>query len=45
MNSLSSAQSRVRLAEINLKQAKTNYDREKALFDKNLVSHEAHICT
>ena len=32
MNSLSSAQSRVRLAEINLKQAKTNYDREKALW-------------
>ena len=42
MNSLSSAQSRVRLAEINLKQAKTNYDREKALFDKNLVSHEEY---
>ena len=42
MNSLSSAQSRVRLAEINLKQAKTNYEREKALFDKNLVSHEEY---
>ena len=40
MSSLSSAQSRVRLAEINLKQAQTNYDREKALFDKNLVSAE-----
>ena len=40
MNSLSSAQSRVRLAEINLKQAKTNYDREKALWDKRLVSDE-----
>lgn len=40
MNSLSSAQSRVRLADINLKQAKTNYDREKALYDKNLVSAE-----
>ena len=38
MNSLSSAQSRVRLAEINLKQAQTNYDREKALYDKQLVS-------
>lgn len=38
MNSLSSAQSRVRLADINLKQAQTNYDREKALFDKQLVS-------
>lgn len=40
MNSLSSAQSRVRLSEINLKQAQTNYDREKALFDRNLVSAE-----
>ena len=40
MSSLSSAQSRVRLAEINLKQAQTNYDREKALYDKNLVSLE-----
>ena len=40
MNSLSSAQSRLRLAEINLKQAKTNYDREKALWDKHLVSDE-----
>lgn len=38
MNSLSSAQSRVRLAEINLKQAQTNFDREKALYDKQLVS-------
>jgi len=42
MNSLSSAQSRVRLAEINLKQAQTNYDREKALYDKNLVSAEEY---
>ncbi|MBP5382380.1 MAG: efflux RND transporter periplasmic adaptor subunit [Bacteroidales bacterium] len=40
MNSLSSAQSRVRLAEINLKQAKTNYEREKSLYDKHLVSDE-----
>ena len=32
MNSLSSAQSRVRLAEINLKQAQTNFDREQALY-------------
>lgn len=40
MNSLSSAQSRVRLSEINLKQAQTNYDREKALYDKQLVSAE-----
>ena len=42
MNSLSSAQSRVRLAEINLTQAKTNYEREKALYDKNLVSDEEY---
>ena len=42
MNSLSSAQSRVRLAEINLKQAKTNYDREKSLYDKKLVSDEEY---
>ena len=42
MNSLSSAQSRLRLAEINLKQAQTNYDREKALYDKNLVSAEEY---
>jgi len=42
MNSLSSAQSRVRLSEINLKQAKTNYEREKALYDKKLVSDEEY---
>ena len=42
MNSLSSAQSRVRLAEINLKQAKTNSDREKMLYDKKLVSDEEY---
>ncbi len=40
MNSLSSAQSRVRLSEINLKQAQTNFDREKALHDQHLVSDE-----
>ena len=38
MNSLSSAQSRVRLVEINLKQAQTNFDREKNLYDRQLVS-------
>ena len=38
MSSLSSAQSRVRLSAINLKQAQTNYDRDKALFDKSLIS-------
>ena len=42
MNSLSAAQSRVRLSEINLKQAKTNFEREKALFDKNLISAEEY---
>ena len=41
MSSLSAAQSRVRLSEINLKQAKTNYEREKTLFDKKLISEEA----
>jgi len=42
MNSLSAAQSRVRLAEINLKQAQTNLDREKALYEKDLVSAEEY---
>ena len=42
MNSLSSAQSRVRLAEINLKQAQTNFDREQALYAQNLVSAEEY---
>ena len=40
MSQLSSAQSRVRLSELNLKQAQINYDREKALYDKQLVSTE-----
>jgi HlyD family secretion protein len=38
MSSLSSAQSRVRLAEINRKQAQTDYDREEALYRQQLVS-------
>ena len=42
MNSLSAAQSRVRLSEINLKQAKTNFEREKQLFEKNLISAEEY---
>lgn len=42
MNSMSAAQSRVRLSEINLKQAQTNFEREKALFDKNLISAEEY---
>ena len=40
MSQLSSAQSRVRLSELNLEQAQTNYKREKALFDQHLVSAE-----
>ena len=42
MNSLSSAQSRVRLAELNLKQAEVNYSREKALYDQKLVSADEY---
>ena len=42
MNSLSAAQSRVRLSEINLKQAQTNFDREKALYEKDLISAEEY---
>lgn len=42
MTSLSSAQSRVRLAEVNMKQAQTNYEREKQLFDKSLVSADEY---
>ena len=38
MGSLSSAESRVRLADINLQQAKVDYEREKNLFDQQLVS-------
>lgn len=40
MSSLSSAESRLRLADINLKQAQTDYEREKALYDQELVSAE-----
>ena len=42
MSSLSSAQSRVRLSEVNLKQARTNFEREKALYDKQLVSADEY---
>lgn len=42
MGSLSSAQSRLRLAELNLQQARTNFDREKVLYDKHLVSAEEY---
>ncbi|MBO1363541.1 efflux RND transporter periplasmic adaptor subunit [Prevotella sp. A2931] len=38
MGQLSNAQARVRLAGVNVKQAETDYRREKELFDKGLVS-------
>ena len=38
MGQLSSAEARVRLANINLQQAKIDYDRQKKLHDKQLVS-------
>lgn len=41
MSQLSSAESRVRLAEINAKQAQTDYDRDKILFDKHLITAES----
>lgn len=41
MNSLSAAQSRVRLAEINYEQALSNYKREKNLYDQKLISQES----
>lgn len=40
MNSLSAAQSRVRLADINYKQAQNNYERERALYEKKMISQE-----
>ncbi len=42
MGQLTSAESRLRLAEINLRQAKVDYEREKNLFDKELVSAEEY---
>ena len=42
MSQLSSAQARVRLAEINLKQAQVNYTREETLFKKELVSADEY---
>lgn len=42
MGSLSAAQSRLRLAEINRKQAQTDYAREKTLFDKGLVAADEY---
>lgn len=42
MQALSSAESRVRLASLNLDQAKINLDRQKSLFDKQLVSADEY---
>lgn len=42
MGQLSSAQSRVRLAGINLRQAITNFNREKVLHDQKLVSDDEY---
>ena len=42
MGSLSAAQARVRLAGINERQARTDFEREKALFDKGLVSADEY---
>ena len=38
MNQLASAESRVRLSRLNLDQAKTDYERQKSLYDKGLIS-------
>ena len=40
MGQLSSAESRVRLAEINLRQAQTDYNREENLYNQKLVSDD-----
>lgn len=42
MSSLSAAQARVRLAGINERQARTDFEREKILFDKGLVSADEY---
>ena len=42
MGQLSTAESRVRLADINLRQAETNFGRSKQLFEKQLVSADEH---
>ena len=39
---LSSAQARIRLAAINERQARTDYEREKTLYDKGLVSGDEY---
>ncbi len=42
MGQLSSAESRVRLADINVRQAQTNFDRERELYSKQLVSADEY---
>lgn len=42
MNQLSAAQSRVRSAKISATQAKVDYDRQKALYDKGLISGDEY---
>ncbi|MGN1375559.1 MAG: efflux RND transporter periplasmic adaptor subunit [Prevotella sp.] len=42
MGQLSSAQSRVRLADVNLAQAEIDYQREKKLYEKKLVSADEY---
>ena len=42
MNQLSQAEARVRLAHINVGQARTDFEREKVLYDKGLVSREEY---
>ena len=42
MGQLSSAESRVRLADLNLKQAQTDYNREEALHEQQLVSDDEY---
>lgn len=42
MSQLSTAESRVRLADINLKQAEIDFQREKGLYDKQLVSADEY---
>ncbi len=42
MQQLSSAEARVRLANVNVGKAKVDYDREKTLFDKGLVSADEY---
>ena len=42
MGQLSSAEARVRLADINLRQAQVDYEREKTLYDQQLVSADEY---